>query len=289
MTGPAGPIALGLLTVAVIGLLDWASGWELSLSLFYALPIFVVSSRSGAAAGVAIASAASLAWALSDAYAGRSYSTPWLPWWNVVTRLGFFLIVVVLSATRSALEDERERARTDGLTGILNRDGFLELARREVERSRRYGHTLSLAYIDCDNFKAVNDSGGHAAGNALLRRVARTLTGSLRAIDVAGRLGGDEFALLMAETGPDQAREVANRVRESLLAAMRRRGWPVTFSLGVVTFRPPPPAVETILRRADELMYEAKGAGKDNIAHRVEEPGEHAGAQLRRLDAGDTE
>ena len=110
--------------------------------------------------------------------------------------------MVWLSATRQALAGERERARTDALTGILNQDGFAEAARREIGRGRRHGHFLTLGYVDCDDFKAVNDSRGHAEGDALLREVARVLATSVRSDDVVGRIGGDEFVLLMPEVDP---------------------------------------------------------------------------------------
>jgi diguanylate cyclase (GGDEF)-like protein len=83
------------------------------------------------------------------------------------------------------------------------------------------------------------------------------------------RVGGDEFVLLMPEIGPEQAREAAARLRRELTGAMQRFGWPVTFSIGLATFRPPPPEVEVLLREADALLYEAKRSGKDQVLHRV--------------------
>lgn len=262
-------VVVALLAVVLVAALDWMTGRDLGLSLFYALPIFAVSRSAGAPAGAVVALAGSVLWGLSDALSGEPYAPAWLPWWNAANRLGFFLIVVWLSATRHALAGERERARTDSLTGLLNQDGFAELARREIERGRRHGHVLSLGYIDCDDFKAVNDSRGHAAGDALLREVARVLATSVRSADVVGRVGGDEFVLLMPEIGPEQAREAVARLRRELAGAMRRSRWPVTFSVGLATFQPPPPDVDSILREADGLLYEAKRSGKDTARHRV--------------------
>jgi diguanylate cyclase (GGDEF)-like protein len=262
-------LLLALLAILLVATLDWMTGRDLGLSLFYAVPIFAVSRSAGATAGLVVAIASSVLWGLSDALTGEPYDRAWIPWWNAANRLGFFLTVVWLSAARRALAGERERARTDSLTGLLNQDGFAEAARREVERGRRHDHLVSLGYIDCDDFKAVNDSHGHAAGDALLREMARVFVTSMRSADVVGRTGGDEFVLLMPEITPAQAWEAAARVRRELLAAMRRSGWPVTFSMGLATFRPPPPELKVLLQEADGLLYEAKRSGKDKVHHRV--------------------
>jgi diguanylate cyclase (GGDEF)-like protein len=269
---PLPRVLLALLALLLVAALDWMTGRELGLSLFYAVPVFAVSRSAGARAGLAVALAGSVLWGLSDTLSGEPYVRAWIPWWNAGNRLAFFLTVVWLSATRQALAGERERARTDSLTGLLNPDGFVEAARREIERSRRHDHIVSLGYIDCDDFKAVNDARGHAAGDALLREVARVLATSVRTADVVARVGGDEFVLLMPEIGPEQAREAAVRLRRELSEAMRRSGWPVTFSVGLATFRPPPPGVEILLREADDLLYEAKRSGKDKVRHRVLAP-----------------
>jgi diguanylate cyclase (GGDEF)-like protein len=258
---------LAILAVLLVAALDWITGRELGLSLFYAVPIFAVSRSAGARAGLATAVAGSLLWGVSDAFSGEPYERAWIPWWNAANRLGFFLTVVWLSATRQALAGERERARTDALTGILNQDGFAEAARREIGRGRRHGHFLTLGYVDCDDFKAVNDSRGHAEGDALLREVARVLATSVRSDDVVARIGGDEFVLLIPEIDGEQAREAAARLQRELAASMQRSRWPVTFSIGLATFRPPPHDVETLVREADGLMYSAKRSGKDSIRH----------------------
>jgi diguanylate cyclase (GGDEF)-like protein len=266
------PVVLAVVAILLVAALDWVSGRELGLSLFYAVPIFIASRSAGVKAGLVTALLGAFLWGFSDAFAGEPYARPWLPWWNAANRLGFFLIVVWLSATRQALLGERERSRTDSLTGLLNADGFAELAQREISRARRHGLFLSAGYIDCDDFKTVNDSHGHAAGDALLREMARILATSVRSADVVGRVGGDEFVLLMPEIGPEQAREAAARLRRELVGAMERSGWPVTFSMGVATFRPPPREVDAFLREADGLMYAAKRSGKDAIRHALLTP-----------------
>jgi diguanylate cyclase (GGDEF)-like protein len=159
------------------------------------------------------------------------------------------ITVVVLAAFRDALTRETNFARKDPLTGLTNGRFFRRLLRGELERSRRYAHVLSLAYIDLDNFKSVNDRMGHAAGDALLKEVGELLRTSSRSTDTAARLAGDEFALLMPETGQDVAIVAVERLRDRLQDHMRTGGWDVTSSIGLVTYSDPRPARSQHLRR----------------------------------------
>ncbi|HLM56720.1 MAG TPA: GGDEF domain-containing protein, partial [Pyrinomonadaceae bacterium] len=148
-----------------------------------------------------------------------------------------------------------------------NKRHFVELAEAELGRARRHGHPFSVAYMDVDDFKLVNDHLGHSAGDRLLKSVAETIRRDVRSIDVVARLGGDEFAVLMPETDGRAARAAVERLRDRLAFAARQQGWPVTFSIGVATWDEPPPSVDEVLRRADELMYAAKRGGKNSVRH----------------------
>lgn len=166
-------------------------------------------------------------------------------------------------------ERERELARRDGLTGLANRRAFIETVAAESARCRRNGRPLSLAYLDCDHFKELNDSLGHLAGDRLLSTIGRVLQSSTREYDTAARLGGDEFALLLAEANADNAERIAHRIRDDLHGAIRAEGWSVTVSIGVATFAEPlPPAVE-LIAVADAAMYEAKKSGAGRIVAKV--------------------
>lgn len=124
-------------------------------------------------------------------------------------------------------------------------------------------------FIDLDKFKQVNDEQGHDAGDALLQRVAEIFRSHIRAGDIVGRLGGDEFALLLPGMGDRAALAYVNDLRQRLLDAMRDKGWPVTFSIGIVSCHRAPDVLETLLKEADQLMYEAKEAGRDRILQHV--------------------
>lgn len=277
------PEQVGVLAAAGVLLtafLDYLTGIELSFSIFYLVPVSTAAWYGGRSQGIGLSLAGGVAWLLSDHFSGHRYSAGWILYWNALVRLGFFTItVLLLSALRAKMGLEERVARTDSLTGAWNTRGFLELAEREIARTARYGHPFTLAYADLDHFKGINDAHGHAVGDQVLARVAHTLRSCLRQTDAVGRLGGDEFALLLPETDHGSAgpllEEVRLRVREEAAA----RGWPVTLSIGAVTFERPPADVRAMTRLADELMYEVKRSGRDAVHHRRWGTGEAAGGE----------
>jgi diguanylate cyclase (GGDEF)-like protein len=188
--------------------------------------------------------------------------------WNMAVRLGVFLVVAdLVSEFRRLLTHQTELSRTDSLTGVLNRRAFHEAGDAEVNRMRRYLRPLTLAFMDIDNFKAVNDASGHRAGDALLVCVAQCLESQLRSMDLVSRLGGDEFAILFPETGQAGAQKALPRLRDSLQREMAASKWPVTFSIGVVTCTAAPEDMDHLVHFADQLMYAAKRRGKDCIEY----------------------
>jgi diguanylate cyclase (GGDEF)-like protein len=152
-------------------------------------------------------------------------------------------------------------AATDQLTGLLNRRGFTESAERELERARRYGHPLALAYLDIRGLKAVNDSEGHRAGDQLLAEVAGIVSRSARSHDVVGRVGGDELAVLLAEQAGPGAAALGRRVRDQIPsrrdALGLRQYWDVT--VGTASFPYDGDTLEELLAAADRRMYEERG------------------------------
>ena len=181
--------------------------------------------------------------------------------------LAFGLLVNRLHTT---IEMAHLAAGTDALTGILNRSGFVDRVKNELNRGSRMGGSVAIGFIDCDHFKQFNDTRGHLAGDELLMAVAQRLRQSVRSYDAVARLGGDEFALLLPEISSENTQIVAQRVHDQLRAMVKDADWPVTFSLGVVVFLHPRP-VEEMLRKADEAMYEVKHTGKDNYLIRIDD------------------
>lgn len=265
---PASATAIALGLVLCVGIGDQLSG-SANFTLLYLAPIAFGTWRVGLRAGLA----------LSAISAGVSFATdlqlatplgPGIMAWNLFVQLGVFLaLALLLDALRSRLAFEQQAARTDPLTGIANRRDFLESAELELERTRRHLRPLTVAYLDLDDFKGVNDRFGHEAGDAVLRTVATTLREATRAVDSVARLGGDEFGLLLSETDGPTAETLVRRLQTTLADAIQERGWPVSFSLGVATFHRAPRSVDEMINRADALMYQAKRAGKAGVRFEV--------------------
>jgi len=259
-------ILFSITLLILISLIDRLTGSALGLSIFYLIPILLANWTSGKWVGVGFSVVSAAAWLIADLAKQRMNLHLPILYWNMGVRLGFFIVVVLLF---SALRRERELSRLDALTGVANRQAFVDLAEQEIARSRRYGHPVSVAFLDCDGFKAVNDTYGHLAGDRLLVLIARALRENLRSVDLVARLGGDEFAILMPQLPADVAKATLNRLR-GLVAEVERPGpSAVTLSIGAVTFSHPPESVAEMLRRADDLMYRAKVSGKDQIVHEV--------------------
>lgn len=184
------------------------------------------------------------------------------------------VVSLLISALRSSLQREKEMANTDYLTKVPNRRYFHEFAEMELHRSIRYKHPLSVIYLDIDNFKTVNDTLGHSAGNTLLCLVAGTFLDNIRSTDMVARLGCDEFALLLPESGPESAINAIHKALHSLKEVMKD-DWPVTFSIDMLTFLHPPATVDAMLKCADDLMCSVKANGEGAIRHEVvgDEPG----------------
>jgi diguanylate cyclase (GGDEF)-like protein len=259
---------LTVLITLIVGVVDFMIGHEISSALFYVLPIAIASWYGGRKPGILVSVLAAATWLITDIGAGQQYSHPAILPWNTFMRLAIFLLIaLLLAAFRGLLHAEALAAKTDHLTGALNRLGFQERFAEEYARSARFSRAFSLAYLDIDNFKHVNDTLGHAAGDQALMAVAHTLKANLRMTDVVARLGGDEFAVLFPETGGAAVREAFAHVHQRLLQAMQERDWPLSFSVGVVAFESVPENLDQALAATDELMYSIKRSTKNNVIY----------------------
>lgn len=175
-----------------------------------------------------------------------------------------------LVALRRANAELERLAKTDELTGILNRREFCRRAEVELERARRYSGPVSVAIIDIDHFKQINDRYGHAAGDEVLRLFAERIATILRPTDIFGRLGGEEFAIVLGHTDIDSARVVADRVQVAIggsyLLGERKEKVELTISIGVAAVWPTDSSIARTLDRADRAMYSAKSAGRNRVA-----------------------
>ncbi|MCW2966673.1 MAG: diguanylate cyclase and metal dependent phosphohydrolase [Solirubrobacteraceae bacterium] len=156
-----------------------------------------------------------------------------------------------------------DAARTDSLTGLLNRRGFEERMASELERARRAQSSVSLVVGDLDHFKMVNDSYGHQSGDDALRQFSRLAEETKRTIDAAARIGGEEFALVLPHTDEHGAYLMAERLRRRVRQASAADGPELTMSFGVATFPAHGASAQRLLRSADQAMYLAKRLGRD--------------------------
>jgi len=256
--------------VALIGFVDYWTGVQVSVSILYLLPITMAAWFSGKSQSLMVSLLSATAWLMADLQEEKHYSILAAPYWNSVVMLSIFLIVgYLLAELKTLLQREESLARTDYLTGVANKRSFTELTDFEIKRFARYGHIFSVAYIDIDNFKQVNDQYGHNAGDELLKTVADGIKNKIRETDLAARLGGDEFVVFLPETGSEDAEAVISKIIQGLSGEMEKNKWQVTFSIGLATFLKPPRTVEEIIAKADSLMYSAKTGGKNMIKKEV--------------------
>lgn len=169
----------------------------------------------------------------------------------------------------------RELATTDGLTGLHNRRHFMDMTRNEILRCRRHKLKMSVAAIDADHFKKVNDTYGHATGDYVLQEFARIAKDLLREIDVLGRLGGEEFAVALVNTDLDGARIVMQRICDKMANHLIVHGghqFHVTISIGVAELSGAEEDISTLLKRADKALYYAKDNGRNKVIADVDMP-----------------
>jgi diguanylate cyclase (GGDEF)-like protein len=261
--GPLLPL-LGVAAIAILDrLFDHVLGRNLGVTLLMVFPIFWAARSSGPRSGILVAGIGSLLWLASDLLAQSAAQSNPFSITIAGIHLAIFAMAIALAIEQRHLLRERALATTDFLTEVANRRGFYESLTREIERSRRYRTPMTLLYLDCDEFKTVNDTMGHPAGNRLLATIAGILRENTRAADVVGRLGGDEFAVLLTDTPTEGCGEIVARLQRELRAALAPGMPVVTFSIGAITFDNDPPDPHEAIRLADSLMYEAKRAGKN--------------------------
>lgn len=276
-------LLLSTVSVALLltmGWIDYVTGPDIGFSLFYILPVLAGGWYGGRRVATITAVAAASVWFSAD-FAWRGSAMLPVSAWNGLTRLALYLLIGILAGNQrraqqalatanrqlsDALTREEQLSRTDSLTGLANVRAFLETVRRELERARRSRSSVCVAYLDLDNFKRVNDTRGHRAGDELLQGVAAALREEVRGGDIPARLAGDEFAVLLWNADRTEVERIGERLvkRVQELGA----GYPelqLGASVGIAWFASPPPTEDDVIRAADEAMYRAKSAGKNRV------------------------
>lgn len=231
------------------------AGHRLAVPL-YLLNVTFAAAAFGSPIGLVTASASAVSLALMDIMTGMSFR-PWTEW--ALTAVLLTTMVALVHRVQILQRD----ALTDVLTGLRNHRYFQIRLREELARTQRTGRPTGLALIDLDNFKKVNDLRGHAAGDHVLRRVARILEQNCRAFDLICRYGGEELTVIMPESQAEDSLHIAERLRQSIEEAFRGEIG-LTASIGV-TVATEPQEAESVIARADEALYAAKNAGKNQV------------------------
>lgn len=254
-------------TVAIIAFIDKATGPDTSIGVFYILPIVASAWALTRPVAYAVSAICAVAW--------YGDSQPLYPAeldifkfaWNMLMLGGVFATLSLLVRAARILIDEHKRlAATDALTGLPNARAFKERIELEIARSYRSNIPLTLVYVDCDNFKTVNDTLGHRIGDELLISVGSALRQSIRNTDIAARIGGDEFALLLSDCDRSAADRVIGEVRRAV-AAISLHQHKVTLSIGVATGNGASLTFAKFVDRADAALYQAKNAGRNQVCY----------------------
>lgn len=260
-------LALGIASAGLVAGLDDLTGSRFPLAVVYLLPLFVVTRHAGRGPGLILALACvAFQWVVVADDGPRSL-LPEILWRHASWGCVYVLGVILLARMQRALSRTQALSLTDFLTGALNSRAFYNLVENEYLKTKRYGRPMTLAYLGIDNFKAINSRFGHTVGDTLLRKVARTMMRYLRATDRIARLGGDEYVILLPETDQDAAQVVIPKICDRLTDLMKDHLWPVTLSVGVVTFFSAPKDPHDMIRNSERLMHTVKNAGKNNIRY----------------------
>jgi diguanylate cyclase (GGDEF)-like protein len=260
--------------VIVIGYADFLTGYEFAWSIFYFIPIYFSAWYGKKSISILIAILSGIIWLIADIYSGHPYSNIIIPYFNGLVRTTTFLLFAFLfSKIKEISQKEKELARRDVLTGLLNSRGFYEYLNNEIERFKRYKSPFTIVYMDIDNFKQLNDTIGHLEADKIIKEIACEIRNHFRSADIIARLGGDEFCFLLVETDYQKAKLAMDKLKDKLLSFVSDKNLPITFSYGVATFENDLSIKNLIpyevVKIADDLMYESKKNGKNKITHKV--------------------
>jgi diguanylate cyclase (GGDEF)-like protein len=247
-------------------------GADSPLVNLYLLPIIVAALTLGKWYTLLMVGLVSLCYILAGVESGALISMAGFS--GLMAKLSPFVLVAFITTMLSSdIHIARNRIRvlseTDALTGLVNMRAFSRIQRREHARAERYDREYAILLLDMDNLKAINDRHGHEAGNRAIVLVANVITRVIRNTDVAARYGGDEFVILLAETNPAEAEEIARRIRNSISnTTLDYRGNIIktSASIGIATYPGDSSDAQELIVQADREMYRVKELGRSPIA-----------------------
>jgi diguanylate cyclase (GGDEF)-like protein len=258
-------VAYAILMTLLLGIFDLQTGVEGHFLLLYLVPIFIGSWFVSREVGVYLAFFGSLIWFAADSLGGRTYSSAWIAYWNMVTRTSVFVLFAVTQAQlRTKLNELSKLASRDLLTGLPNGHAFYQLAAKEMDRA--FGlEPMTLACIDVTGFHWVNHRFGYPMGDQMVCKIAHTIKQHVPRPDLVGRMGGTSFAVLMPNVASETANFVLEGVHHALNEERRKFSHPLTFFISAIACTKAPRTVAELLHEADAQMTRMKGGKKDSL------------------------
>jgi diguanylate cyclase (GGDEF)-like protein len=254
-----------IVLVFVLGLVDIETGLEVQLHFLYVLTIAFASWFVYRRAGIYIAILCDIVVLAADVIGGRQYSAPWILYWNFLMRGGLFIFVALaLSQFRVRFETLSELAGRDILTGLPNVRAFYDLTSREIDNALSL-QPLSLAFVDIDGLKWINQRLGYATGDQFLCMIAQTIKQNVPRPELVGRVGGTAFAVLLPNVTSQQASAILEKIQKNLKEERRKYAQPVTFNISAVACPKAPRNMAELMHEAESRMTRMKGSSKDSI------------------------
>ena len=255
-----------LIILPAILYLEYWSGFKYEFTLLYIVAITALTWFGGRTAGIILAFLTSGLWYYVNFIYFSVEKMTGIVLWKTITLLMLALLTIyIILRLKESLENEKRLSRSDPLTGLPNRRHFEDIASVQYNWCKRKMASVSLAFIDIDNFKEVNDSMGHDEGDRLLVDISNSIKESVREVDLVARMGGDEFILFLPETDEFEAKRLLTRIQGEAKIIADANKWPISFSIGVVTDHLSHKNIESLIKKADSLMSEIKRSGKDGI------------------------
>jgi diguanylate cyclase (GGDEF)-like protein len=257
-----------ILSTAAIGLLDYLTPRDLSLTFFYIIPVAVAALLAGPVLGYSTAVLSAAVWAAAALLSGRKFSSVFYFAWDTLLRAAYNAVsVYLICALRDLIENLRELTLRDPLTKAANRRYFEEYLALAIGRANREGSPLTFMIFDIDDFKSINDNFGHIRGDEVLTTLSDSIQARIRPGDMLARLGGDEFAIILYAMDFARSEDVTARLLEALSRDFAAKGICATLSGGMITYTAAGDGPDEMIRKADQLMYEVKRGGKNGRKH----------------------
>jgi diguanylate cyclase (GGDEF)-like protein len=239
---------------------------SINFTLFYEIPIIIVCWYSRTDFAIALAVLCVSEWSFINIIRIGINKGLMVYIFDILIRLFMYLFIIfILSRLKINSWNEKALARKDNLTGVYNLNGFYELMNLELYKMKRYKKPITLAYLDIDNFKKINDRFGHSSGNDVLVKLTKIIQGNIRKSDFIARLGGDEFIIVYPDMDIQRARIAIDKIRNVVSDQMKSKSLECFLSIGVGIFNNWDKSIDDMISVVDQLMYKVKNSTKNDV------------------------